>query len=202
MLAGISAAGRILKGELAGEAAEEAEAAAAGNRAAIDMASNGMVVAAGAAGRGTWLAPCRADAVGDLALTPGSAVGNGDSCGNQKSGVVITQGLLTVPVGAASHISSGPLGTGTSPLSAAAAFVLAAGVDKLSSPAQEQDLVSSASSRTVKVSVHYLTGKQPTSNIIATCCWLQVATNLLSAVPQQTLYTHTSHRHPDDLTDG
>ena len=90
MLAGISAAGRILRGDLAGEAAEEAEAAAAGDRAAIGMASNGMVVAAGGVDGRIWLAACGADAVGDRPLTPGSVVGNGDSCGNQKSGVVMT----------------------------------------------------------------------------------------------------------------
>ena len=93
MPAGVSAAGRSLKGDLAGEAAEEAAevvVAAAGDKAAMGMASIGVALAAGGTGRGTWLAPCGADTVGDRALTPGSVVGNGDSCGNQKSGVVMT----------------------------------------------------------------------------------------------------------------
>ena len=88
VLAGVSAAGRILKGDLAGEAAEGVEAAV-GVKAAIEMASTGAAVAAVDVDAGIWLAACSADAVGDRALTPGSVVGNGDSCGNQKSGVVM-----------------------------------------------------------------------------------------------------------------
>ena len=88
VLAGVSTAGRILKGDLAGEAAE-AVVAAAGVKAATGMASTGVAVTAGVAG-GRRLAACGADAMVDRALTPGFVIGAGDSCGNQKSGVVIT----------------------------------------------------------------------------------------------------------------